>query len=104
MIDAQAQTRLAEIEEQTGTKPAANQLELAIERLVDTAVDARRCKEIGAERYWLRLAVWLLELRGRRIAMGRSPDDERNAAGDLACPGCGGVLPKCSCVPPVGES
>lgn len=40
---------------------------------------------------------WLLELRARRKAMGREPDDERNAAGDLCR--CGEVEPR-----PVGEA
>jgi hypothetical protein len=34
---------------------------------------------------WLQLARWLRELRARRLAMGREPDDERNAAADMCC-------------------
>lgn len=38
---------------------------------------------------WQQQAAWLRELRARRIAMGRPPDDERNAAADLCCCGPG---------------
>jgi hypothetical protein len=54
--------------------------------------------------HWLLIAGWLRELRARRIAMGRDPDDERNAVADLACPGCGSA--DCCCnddAPPPGE-
>jgi hypothetical protein len=48
--------------------------------------------------HWLLIAGWLRELRGRRRAMGRDPDDERNAVADLACPGCGDLEGECGCV------
>jgi hypothetical protein len=40
---------------------------------------------------------WLIELRARRLAMGRDPDDERNAVADLACPACGDIMGECGC-------
>jgi hypothetical protein len=34
---------------------------------------------------WQQQASWLRELRARRIAMGREPDDEVNAPADMCC-------------------
>lgn len=48
----------------------------------------RRAAEAGEPEeleQWLLIAGWLRELRARRIAMGREPDDERNAAADMCC-------------------
>lgn len=55
-------------------------------------IAARR--EEGLEPHWQdlaaaenheRAAVWLRELRARRIADGREPDDEVNAPADMCC-------------------
>lgn len=48
--------------------------------------DASAEEASGAEREgWRVLAGWLRELWARRVAMGREPRDERNAAADMCC-------------------
>lgn len=65
-----------------------------IERLAgDTSRDDDMWDQLDRELTVQRLR----ELRARRIAMGRDPDDERNAAADLACPGCGDMDGDCGC-------
>lgn len=46
--------------------------------------EAKESRDGLQQRAWEQFAAWLRELRARRIAMGREPDDERNAAADIA--------------------
>jgi len=56
---------------------------------------SRRLYLLSGEQLAL-LVGQLRELRGRRVAMQREPDDEVNAPADLACP-CGQLEGNCDC-------
>jgi hypothetical protein len=52
--------------------------------------EAKESRDGLQQRAWSQLAAWLRELRARRVAAGREPDDEANAPADMCC--CGHCL------------
>ena len=74
----EARMRLFELRQKLGEEPHGDyELSNAIMALLGKTVTEISNPE--AELRWLILACWLYELRCRRVAMGRDPQDERNA-------------------------